>query len=66
MNLTSKDNWAESKVKNNFKSLSEQNQIELEQRTNLSRAELIYVYTLFLSMFVVQEVDSALQMSNRN
>jgi len=53
MNLTTKDLWADSIIKNNFKSLSEQNQIELEQKTNLSRAELIYVYTLFLSMFIV-------------
>lgn len=45
-------------VDSNFKSLSLQNQIKLEERTGLTRLELISVYTTFVAMFALQQVES--------
>ena len=49
----------------NFKKLSEMNLMENEQIVGLDRQELITVYTTFLAMFMVQEMDKK-TIDNRN
>jgi hypothetical protein len=41
-----------------------QNLLDLEQKTDLTREELINVYTMFVSMFVLQENDKVVTMKN--
>ena len=41
----------------NFKKISEMNLIENEEVAGLNRSELITVYSTFVAMFMVQEMD---------
>jgi hypothetical protein len=44
-------------IRMNFKKLSEINLIENEEISGLDRKELITVYSTFVAMFMVQEMD---------
>lgn len=49
----------------NFKKLSEMNLMENEEVAGLNRTELITVYSTFVAMFMVQEMDKK-TIDNRN
>ena len=51
-------------MKRNIQHLCVQNLLELEQKTNLTREELINVYTMFVSMYVLQENEKVVTMQN--
>ncbi len=44
-------------IRMNFKKISEMNLIENEEIAGLNREELITVYSTFVAMFMVQEMD---------
>ena len=44
-------------IRMNFKKISEMNLIENEEVAGLNRSELITVYSTFVAMFMVQEMD---------
>lgn len=44
-------------IRINFKKISEMNLIENEEIAHMDRAELITVYSTFIAMFMVQEMD---------
>jgi len=52
-------------IRMNFKKLSEMNLMENEEVAGLNRTELITVYSTFVAMFMVQEMDKK-TIDNRN
>ena len=52
-------------IRMNFKKLSEMNLMENEEVAALNRTELITVYSTFVAMFMVQEMDKK-TIDNRN
>lgn len=58
VSLSQPGNRATYQVSQNFRHLCEQNQLELEQKTQLTRSELIHVYTTFVAMFMLQECET--------